>query len=451
MRFRSIKYRITFWYTSIIVLVFGIVLVCAVLYSEYYGENEIKAELLDEVKDLREDVVRYSSYFPEAELTSYYDDGVMLSIYDADFEMINGILPDEFPTDLHFVDDGIREVESEEDNWFVNDSKVVLSDGTRLWIRGIHSYSSIMIMIQRLTVLMAIIFPVLIVFTAYAGHRMIKQSLKPMKTIVDTAEEITSTSALNRRIPLPDSKDEFYHLSSTFNQMFDRLESNFLKERQFSSDAAHELRTPVSVILSHCEYCLEEMELDKEMEKEINVIKQKAQQMSDLVSSLLAISREEKRLANPEPEWVDLKMLAESVAEELEEKAAKKDIRIQVVNHLENANVLADMSMLTRLFMNLTENAIAYGNQSGYVKILLEEAEDKVCLKFEDDGIGISEEDQMKIWNRFYQADKSHSKNKGFGLGLPMVKQIVDAHKGMITVESELGKGTTFIVVIPKK
>lgn len=451
MKFHSIKYRITFWYTSIIVMVFGIVLACAVLYSEYYGENEIKAELLDEVQDLHEDVVRYTSYFPEAELTSYYDDGVMLSIYDNEYQMINGIIPDEFPANLSFEESGIRKVKSQEDNWFVNDTKVVLADGSQLWIRGIHSYSSIMIMIQRLTVLMGIIFPILIVFTAFAGHQMIKQSLKPMATIVETAKEITSTSALDRRIPMPESKDEFYDLSKTFNEMFERLERNFLKERQFSSDAAHELRTPVSVILSHCEYCLDEMKLDKETKQEIQIIKEKAQQMSALVSSLLTISREEKRLTAPVREWVDLVMLAESVVEELEEKATEKNIKLQVVNKLDNANILADMSMITRMFMNLVDNAIVYGKESGYVKVVLEEVQDRICIRFQDDGIGITEEDQSRIWNRFYQADKSHSKDKGFGLGLPMVKQIIDAHKGTISVESELGKGTTFIVLLPKK
>lgn len=320
------------------------------------------------------------------------DDGVMLSIYDSDFQMTNGILPDEFPQDIPFVENGVRKVKSEEENWFVNDCKVIIPEVGEIWIRGVHSYSSIIVMIQRLTLLMCVIFPILILFTAFTGYRMIRRCLKPVQTITDTANEITITSALNRRIPLPDSTDEFYHLSNTFNQMFERLEDNFLKERQFSSDAAHELRTPLAVILSHCEYCLDELQLEPEMKREMHIIKQKAEHMSELVLHLLTISREERRLSSPEYEWVDLQLLAESVAEELEEKAAEKEIEIHVISHLENPILRADMSMLTRLFMNLVNNAITYGREQGYVKILMEDKEQTVCLKFEDNGIGIAKE-----------------------------------------------------------
>lgn len=451
MRFRSIKYRITFWYTSIIILVFGILLASACLYSEYYGEDEIKAELTDEVKDLREDVLRYTEYFPQTELTSYYDDGVMLSIYDSDFSLINGIVPDEFPVDIPFVENGIKKVESEEENWFVNDSMVVIPGMGELWIRGVHSYSSILDMMQRLTQLMFIIFPILVLFTAFTGYRMIRRSLQPVQIITDTANDIAQSSSLTRRLPLPESKDEFYHLSDMFNQMFTRLEETFVKERQFSSDVAHELRTPVSVILSHCEYCLDELNPDQELEKELTIIKKKAQHMSELILHLLTISREEKRFLSPEHEWVDLQMLAESVAEELTDRASEKDIHIEVINTLDNPNICGDMSMLTRLFVNLTDNAIVYGKDHGYLKIHLEDNDDYICLKFEDNGIGMSKEQQKKIWNRFYQADESRSNSKGFGLGLFMVKQIVDCHKGSVSVDSELGKGSVFIIQIPRK
>lgn len=187
------------------------------------------------------------------------------------------------------------------------------------------------------------------------------------------------------------------------------------------------------------------------MEKEIRIIKNKAQNMSDLVLRLLTISREEKRLLHPEREWVDVQLLAESVAEELGEKAKEKEIQIEVINHLENPNICGDMSMLTRLFVNLVDNAITYGRERGYVRISLEDKEEQICLRVEDDGIGMSKEQQKKIWNRFYQAEESRSNTKGFGLGLFMVKQIVGCHKGKISVESELGRGSVFIVELPRK
>jgi len=450
MNFRLIKYKITFWYTLIIVVVFFIVLGGAFVYTEHYGESEIKNELIDEVEDLRKDIIRRPKSYQKMKLSNYIEDGVMLSVYDENYEITHGILPDEFPLDVEFSENGIKKVGNEDDKWFVNDAKLIMKDGSVLWIRGIRSYSPILIMIQRLIRLMTNLFPVLAVFIAYIGYKMIKKCLEPVHVITETANEITTSSSLTRRIPLPESKDEFYYLSETMNRMLEHLEENFLKEHQFSSDAAHELRTPLSIILSHCEYCLDELEPSQELREELLIIQSKAQQMSKLVVSLLTISREEKKISNLEYELVDLKLLAESVAEEMEEKAGQKEINIEIINKLEYFNIYADMAMLMRLFMNLVDNSIIYGKQGGYVKIIMEDKQDNIMLTFEDNGIGISKEEQKKIWNRFYQADKSRSKNKGFGLGLSMVKQIVDAHNGTIVVESEEGKGSRFIVEIPR-
>lgn len=450
MKFRSIKYKITLWYTLVIIIVFTCVTGGAFLYSEYYGEDKVKEELLDEVKDLREDVERYSVYFPQEELTSYYDDGVMLSLYDSEFNMINGIFPDEFPENVEFVDKGIQKISSEEENWFVYDAKVKMDDGTYIWIRGVHSYSSIVLMMQRITFLMCIIFPVLTAFIAFIGYRMIKRSLVPVHTITETANEITSSTQLSRRIQLPKEKDEFYYLTTTVNNMLESLEENFMRERQFSSDAAHELRTPLSVILSHCEYCLDELNPDEKVAEEIRLIRNKTQQMSELVNNLLIISRQEKENFTPDYEEVELQFLAESIAEELEEKASIKKINIEVTSKTDNSVIYADMSMMTRMFMNIVDNAITYGRKGGYVKIIIEDDVDKVVIKFEDNGIGIAKKNQNKIWNRFYQVDSSYSESKGFGLGLFMVKQIVVAHKGNIEVVSERGEGSTFVVELPR-
>lgn len=450
MKIHSIKYKITFWYTIVIVIVFSVVIISTSLYSEYYGEDKIKAELQDEVKDLKEDVVRYSQYFPQESLSSYYDDGVVLSIYDSEFNMINGIVPDEFPEDLNFVDAGIKKISSDEENWFVNDARVEMSDGTVIWIRGVHSYSSILLMMQRMSLVLCVILPILTAFTAYVGYRMIRRLLSPINAIVEAANEITSSSQLSRRIQLPKEKDEFYHLTATVNNMLEGLEENFVRERQFSSDAAHELRTPLSVIMSHCEYCLDELKLDEKVTEEIKIIRNKTQQMSDLVTNLLTISRQEKEAFQPDYEEVELQFLAESVVEELEEKAAAKAINMEVFVKIEDTTIMADMSMMTRMFMNIVDNAINYGKKGGYVKIILEDAGDYIRIRFQDNGIGISKKEQKKIWNRFYQADSSHSENSGFGLGLFMVKQIIVAHRGTIEVESEKGEGSTFIVELPR-
>lgn len=450
MRFQSIKFKITCWYTCVIIFVFSVVLGGAFIYSEHYGEDSIKEEVLDEIKDLREDMIRYPDYFPDKELLSFYDDGIMLSIYDSDCNYINGILPDGFPASMNFADGAVRTVKAGEDNWFLCDEKVVMPDDKIIWIRGIHSFSSLVLIIQRLTAVLCVVFPLLIIFTAFVGYRMIQRALNPIRTITQTVNEIESSSSLSKRLPLHKTKDEFHELSRIFNQMFDSLERNFLKESQFSSDAAHELRTPVAIILSHCEYCLQELELTEEVSTEIKIIQKKAVQMSSLVSQLLAISRAENQMQKPEYEQIDLVLLAESVVEELEEKAEAKHISLEINNHMKNTLMYADMSQLTRMFINLLDNGITYGKENGYVKIYFEEEQGFVCIRVEDNGIGIPENALDKIWNRFYQADKSRSLSQGFGLGLFMVKHIVDGHGGTIEVRSKVDEGTVFVVRLPR-
>lgn len=451
MKFRSIKFKITCWYAGIILLVFGVVVLGITLASEYYGQDKIKAELLDEVKDLREDILSYPDYFPREDLVSYYDDGVMLSIYDSDMNFINGVVPDGFPENIPFEENRVQKIKSSEDNWFISDIRVLMADGSTIWVRGIHSFSSIVLMFQRLLLLACICLPLLLIFTVFVGYRMIQRSLNPIHTIIKTADEIAASSDLSLRLPMPRAKDEFYKLSHTFNQMFGNLEQQFLREKQFSSDAAHELRTPVSSMLSHCEYCLQELSLSQEATEELQIIRQKALMMSRLVSQLLAISRAESKPYQPDFTGVDLSILAESVTEELEEKADARGIRLEIENSLKDPVITGDMELLTRMFINLIENAITYGKEHGYVKIRMEDEGSDVRLQFADNGIGIPPDSLNKIWDRFYQADPSHSMSEGFGLGLFMVKYIVNCHKGKINVKSTLSQGTVFTVVLPRK
>ncbi|MDO5423556.1 MAG: ATP-binding protein [Eubacteriales bacterium] len=449
MRIHSIKFKITCWYTLILLAVFAVVLTAAFFYSEYYGENVIKEELREGSLDLQEKLEQFHGDYAEKSLTFYYDDGVMLSLYDEEGKFLAGILPDDSLPALGFSQKEFQKLQNESKNWFLRDEKISLSNGKSFWIRGVHSYSAVVVMTQKMVRILCILFPALVLFTAFVGYRMILNSLSPVQTITNAAKDITASSDLSLRIPLPKAKDEFYDLSLTFNEMFQRLEQSFLNERQFSSDAAHELRTPLSVLLSHCEYCLDELELSAEAAAEIRLIRQKAQRLSLLVSQLLSISREEQRRGDFELEEVDLALLAESTADELAEKAGEKKIRILVENRLEQPVISANFSMIARVFLNLTDNAITYGREGGYVRITLSAQDGQICLKFEDDGIGIPQESLDKIWNRFYRVDESRTQGEGFGLGLFLVKQIVEHHHGTAAVESIPGQGSTFTILLP--
>lgn len=446
---QSIKAKITVWYTSVILMVLFVALAGAFRTSENYSIDAMHEELIDEVGDLKEDISNYPTYFPEIDLMAYYDDGVMLSIYDSHGNMVNGIIPDDFPEDYKFDGTMIHELSQGEDHWFIYDKKVENLEGT-YWIRGIHSYSAIAIMAKRLMNWVLILIPVLIFFTAFVGYRMLSRSFRPVKKMTETVNEITSSMNLSLRVQEPEKKDEIYELATTFNQMLSQMDNQLIHEKQFTSDAAHELRTPVSVILSQCEYMQHHYKGNEKIEQDLEIIYNKAQYMSQLIDMLLIISRTERPTFKLNQDEVDLAVLAETVLEEMEEEAAKKEITLQLLNHIDNTEFVGDMTLLVQLFTNLISNAIKYGKENGHLYVTLKEDTGLYHITFEDDGIGIPKESLNRIWERFYQVEDSRSGEKGFGLGLFLVQKIVQLHKGSISVSSTLGKGTVFTIILPK-
>lgn len=450
MKIHSIKYKITILYTSIVTLLFCVVLIASYASAKYYSENTIKTELMDEIHDFRQVVLFHPEYLEDTTHMTFFDDHILISIYDEDMHYLDGVIPDDLPSGTEFKDGVIQSFYDEGYSLYVYDTKVQLADQTFIWIRGAHTFNALSLVFQRLVLLSCILLPILILVTAIIGYRMINRSLRPVYTITNTVNEIIDSSDLSLRLERTDTKDEFYSLSETFNHLLEHMEQQFLSEKQFTSDAAHELRTPVSSILSRCEYCLDELTLSEEARLELLEIREKVLHMSSLITSLLEIARAENGQYQPDCEEVDLEILAESVIEELQEKASEKHISLSLENAANSAVILGDMEMLMRLFTNLVDNGISYGKEHGFVKIIIRSLNDTVSIEFIDNGIGIPKEHLEHIWNRFYQVDASHTSDN-FGLGLFMVKYIVNCHNGQIAVESIEGAGSKFIVTLPVK
>lgn len=221
------------------------------------------------------------------------------------------------------------------------------------------------------------------------------------------------------------------------------------KEQQFTADVSHELRTPVTVIISQCEYLIEDPVLEEEEKEEIMIILRQARRMSKLINEMLMIARGEMS-ESYDMEEVDLILLTEVIVEELREQAEKKKIQISVFSD-RDVKMMGNHTLLLRMMMNLVQNAISYGKEHGHIDILWKEQGDMIIGEVKDDGIGIDQEDIPKIWDRFYRVDKSRSReNGGTGLGLSMVHFIVAVHGGQIHVESKNGEGTSFIFQFPK-
>jgi len=257
-------------------------------------------------------------------------------------------------------------------------------------------------------------------------------------------QDLTSRVGLENR-----PNDEVHQLSNIFDEMLNRLQASFENEKQFIFDASHELKTPIAVIISYCEYLLSQDNLSEKAREEIGTILQQAKKMSRLISQLLLLSKAEYIL---QIERVNMSDLLEVIVEEQQIFAEEKGITLHT-DIAKDLLIEADETMMIRVFINLLKNAITYGKADGNIYIELKEDENCLHGTLRDDGIGIRAEHLEKIWNRFYQVETSRNtkKTSGMGLGLSMVKWIVEAHHGSIKVESTWGEGTTFSFIFPKK
>ena len=317
------------------------------------------------------------------------------------------------------------------------------------WIRGVESVNSTMLLGRSAIIIMLILVPLILLLTALGGYYITKRAFRPVNNIVKTANEISHQKDITRRIEIePNSKeDELHHLSVTLNKMLDKIENLIKQEKQFTSDASHELRTPISVILAQGEYLLDIAKDEKEKELAQTIV-DKSKQVSKLVSRLLLLARIDQRRQKFNKDKVDLGVLVDIAVDSMKELAAQKEILL-FTNVPEGTIVDADESLLLSAITNLISNGIKYGNESGHVSVSASKLGDRTEIIVTDNGVGISEEHIDKIWTRFYRVDDvRNDEDNSNGLGLSMTKSIIELHGGEITVKSSLGCGTEFRIIL---
>ncbi len=314
-----------------------------------------------------------------------------------------------------------------------------------IWVRGVvkaDGSDGIWTVLARLA---AVLLPILMIVCSLVGHFITKRALEPMRLLSAAVEETHSGKDLTKRVDLADGDPIISSLADKFNEMFARLQLSFESERQFSGDVSHELRTPTAVILAECEYQLSRDALDEEDREGFEDIRKQAESMKKLISQLLEMTKMEQSEGQISLEREDLSTLVSAVCDDNEALDKRNILLKRDID--ENISMDMDVMLMTRLFSNLLVNAYRYGREGGSITVSLKKTADRIRLSVSDDGEGIAEEHREKIWNRFYRADKARSREEGCsGLGLPMVKQIAQLHGGEVSLESEVGKGSTFSV-----
>ena len=447
MKRLSITLRVTLLYTLFMVLLTGL----SLGFLFHAGAQSRRQTTLDRMQTMAE-ASRKELEAKDGELEidrdlEAFDDGVYLSLYDTAGVPLYGFVPREFDNSVIFDDGSLRTVESGGHSWYLYDEQITVEDYGPVWVRSIAAADAFNSTLGTLGKTALLVLPVFVVLAAVCGYLLTRRAFAPVRQITQTAREIGEGGDLSRRIGLTGRKDEIHTLAAEFDAMFARLEQAFDREKQFTDDASHELRTPTAVILSQSEYALQNTQPQGETRAALESIHTQAARMAALLSQLLMLSRADKGRQVVQREPVDLSELVEMVAETEAEQAEARNITVQT--ELEpGVTVQGDETLLMRLLINLTENAIRYGRPGGQVKLTLRRQDGEAVGTVEDDGIGIAPGDLDKIWQRFWQADPARS-GGGAGLGLSMVRWITQAHGGRVTVQSEPGKGSIFTFFLP--
>lgn len=301
--------------------------------------------------------------------------------------------------------------------------------------------------VRQLTFLAAVILLGLLAAAGLAWW-LTRWIVRPISNLANAAGEITHQQ-LDRRLDSPQSTSEMTLLADSFNTMLKGLQTAFLKQRRFTSDAAHELRTPVAIVLSQCELSLSKPREPEHYRQSLTTCLQSAAHMRVLVDQLLKLTRLESDARNDDRALIDLSEVVSDAVRMLTPLAFEQGITLQTST--KPSFVFANLTQMRQVIINLISNAIQFSSADDDVSVSVLPTADLAVLTVRDTGIGIKEQDVPRVCDRFFRVDKARTTTgtSGTGLGLSIVAEIVAAHAGELTIQSQVDRGTTVRVAIP--
>jgi heavy metal sensor kinase len=289
-------------------------------------------------------------------------------------------------------------------------------------------------------------FPAAVFLTALVGLLLSDATLRPLRRITATARRVSGAN-VREKIPLSGSDDELDRLAETLNEMLGRIEDSMSRMRRFNANAAHELRTPISALSSQIEIILERERTPAEYREVLGDAHGRVQALADVVEAMLRLARSEAGLDPEDRLPVAVADVLENVHEFFAPLADEGGVVLRQ-GPVPSVSVLGDTGWLQQLFANLVANAIKFTPEGGEVDVRADVREDRVCVRVCDTGPGIPPEDLERSFERFHRSANANGRS-GFGLGLPIAREIARAHGGDVEIEKSDAAGTVFRVWLP--
>jgi signal transduction histidine kinase len=282
------------------------------------------------------------------------------------------------------------------------------------------------------------------------GKRSDIKLLEPIRVMSATANRLTVNNLHSERLNVEGTKNELKDLANVINAMLDRIETSYESQKQFVSDASHELRTPIAVIQGYINMLNRWGSTNEEvLQESIEAIQNEARSMQDLVEKLLFLSRHDKKTLKLTKKRFNMRPLVEDMVRETKLVAGNRIINNPI---MEDVIVYGDKQALKQAIRIFIDNAVKYSKDGDEITIKCQKMNDDCVITVSDTGIGMTKKDIDHIFNRFYRSDHVRNQNiSGHGLGLSLAKLIILAHTGKIKIHSQFKKGSSFIITIPKR